>query len=238
MRINEYIKDWCEENYHIEEEKFYTDNAEFQLKENLIKEWRRTAILYFFLIIIMFSLIQKCFDALFYSASVIFGLYTKTLNKYGNTPLMPDSIYLAVILMCILIKDDLPMAAQIIFSVFGIYLFINSGFIAPRKFRTLKKRMKKEYKRKEAEKEQKDKDFYYDFEKQYKQDRYYIPEKDIPKNDPLLEKARELFHGYSDNRELLKIRFRQLAKTYHPDNGGDEQLFQCIASVYEELAAT
>jgi DnaJ-class molecular chaperone len=38
-----------------------------------------------------------------------------------------------------------------------------------------------------------------------------------------------------ETKDMLKNRYRQLAKQYHPDNGGDEHMFQCVSEVYDEL---
>ena len=53
--------------------------------------------------------------------------------------------------------------------------------------------------------------------------------------DPNEELAKKLFEDFGDTFADLKKRYRQLAKKYHPDVGGDEEAFKAIVSKYETL---
>jgi len=49
-----------------------------------------------------------------------------------------------------------------------------------------------------------------------------------------MAKARILFDGHTDNIDDLRKEFKKLVKVYHPDTGGDEELFKAIQQVFEE----
>ena len=60
-----------------------------------------------------------------------------------------------------------------------------------------------------------------------------------PYNDPAYAEdvARYLLEGFASDPKQLKQRYRELAREYHPDNGGSNQLMQAINVVYDELCA-
>ena len=87
----------------------------------------------------------------------------------------------------------------------------------------------------EAEEEKEEQEAYKEWERGYKEYRYGLPEYDVPKDDPMLVEARKLFEGYTETLQMVKTRYRQLAKMYHPDKGGDTNFFQCVIEAYEEL---
>lgn len=95
--------------------------------------------------------------------------------------------------------------------------------------------MKKRMEEMAAEDDEKAQQAHARWESQYKSYRYGIPESTTATNDPMMEEARKLFVGFTENMHMLKTRYRQMAKQYHPDVGGDTKMFQCIVSVYEEL---
>lgn len=42
------------------------------------------------------------------------------------------------------------------------------------------------------------------------------------------------FHAWPESQQEIKTHFRELAKQYHPDAGGDTRKFQEISAAYEE----
>ena len=100
--------------------------------------------------------------------------------------------------------------------------------------------MKKRIIQEEDEEEQAAKESYAHWETGYKAFRYGLPEPEQKASnaDPAMIEARRLFEGYQNDKQMLKTRYRQLAKQYHPDKGGDTKLFQCIIDVYEEINKT
>ena len=95
--------------------------------------------------------------------------------------------------------------------------------------------MKEKVEKMEAEEEEAAKAQYSQWKRGYDSYRYGLPECETVNSDPMMDEARKLFEGFMTDKQVLKSRYRQLAKQHHPDRGGDERLMQCIIAVYEEL---
>ena len=50
------------------------------------------------------------------------------------------------------------------------------------------------------------------------------------------QRCLQLFQGSTTKKEDLKSKFLELAKQFHPDNGGDEGSFQYLQRCYELLS--
>ena len=138
-------------------------------------------------------------------------------------------------------KDELIRQANILgqmgFIIVGIIMFVVMMIIVPISLLKRKKQMEQIMKDFDAMQEEADKQSYEKFEYEYKSYRNGIPEMNDNMSDPAMKEARQFFEGYTATKEMLKSRFRFLAKKYHPDNGGDEILFQSISFVYDELTS-
>jgi hypothetical protein len=145
--------------------------------------------------------------------------------------------YIMLAILLFVTKGKMNMALQVLFALASMALYVYVTFIRPIRFIKTARRMKKKIEEEEQEEEQYAKQSYSQWENGYKAFRYGIPEPEqhADRTDPDMLKAKALFDGYCNDKQMLKTRYRQLAKQYHPDKGGDTKLFQCIVSVYEDI---
>jgi hypothetical protein len=241
MKINEYVKKWYDEDYDIRQEEFYVKNASWVAE----REWSSGGIKHgIFAGIVAITLLAESANNLpsailnsmlaLAILTVCFCFYA--MREYDESDWAGSkATYVLVLIFLLITKGKVGLPVQWIFAILGTMLYFYTTFYRPIKMRKIKKEMEQKIKEMEEEEERANKDSYSKWEEEYKAFRYGLPESDIPDGDPKLEEARNLFKGYDSTKDMLKTRYRHLAKQYHPDNGGDEYMFQCIIEVYEEL---
>ena len=244
MKNNEYVKKWYDESYDVRYEDFYMDNAYWVAGRQWIGGGIKNGI---FAIVVAFctfilygnghpTFAPAILGAFFGFAITSISFFIYAIREYDANDWQTSKIaYIFTFLFLIFTKGKVHVAIQWIFSIAGTGLYIYLSFVKPIQMFKVKREMKKKMKQMEEEEEAADKASYAKWEESYKAFRYGLPEFDIPTDDPMMIEARKLFEGYTDNKEMLKTRYRQLAKKAHPDNGGDEHMFACIIDVYEEL---
>lgn len=239
MLINEYVKRWYDESYDIREEEFYMDNAKYVIA----RSWQSGAIKHGILaaIIAVICLVAsheniEIVRALYVLASLTFAFFLFGVRQYdANDYITSRAMYVMILILMLWTKNKLPDIVQLMIGVAGVVLFVYLTIVKPIKAMAFKQKVKAKIKEEEEKEEQKNADSFDGWYREYKAYREGLPNFDIPEEDPMMQKARDLFKGYTDNAKMLKTRYRQLAKSEHPDNGGDEKMFSCIVDVYEEL---
>lgn len=243
MTINHYAKKWCEEDYDIRKEDFYMENAYYVAK----REWISAAIkhgiisLIISIAIFMFGGAADVFSGIL-GLFVNIGILTICFWLYGmrsidaNSPETGIVIYILTLIFLSLVKMKCGELVQMLFVVCTIPMYIYLTIVSPIKFKDVVNNIKKRIREEEEENARADKESYSKWESEYKAYRYGLPAGNIAYDNPLLKEARKLFDGYTSDRQMLKTRYRQLAKQYHPDRGGDTELFRCIIEIYEEFA--
>ena len=240
MTINKYVKQWYDENYDIRKEAFYVENARWVA----VRGWYNGGIIHGVvaaLVAVMYIFSHPIswaagFEALLLLSALTVAFLFYAINNYdANDKTTSLVIYVLTLLFLVLTKPHVSIVGQWIFIIGGLALYIYLTIIKPISLWKIKESLKHKMEEMEKEEEEADKKTYSQWESEYKSYRYGLPEYDIPTDDPALIEARKMFEGYTDSKEMLKNRYRQLAKQMHPDNGGDERMFQCISEVYEEL---
>ena len=244
MTVNVYVKKWCEEDYDIRKEDFYVENAYYVAgREWASSGWKHGVMS---LVIAYFvGYIGFCCDnpRCVLDALVTLGIFTVSYWLYGirnfnaNSPETGLIVYGMTLLFLFITKGKVSVATQILFAIPSCILFVFLAIVNPIKFSKVASHIKERMAQEEQEEARESTKRYSKWESQYKAFRYGLPESEqkVPDNDPNMVEARNLFAGYSNDKQMLKARYRQLAKQYHPDRGGDTKLFQCIIEVYEEL---
>jgi len=242
MTINSYVKKWCDEDYDVRKENFYMDNAYYVAE----REWAVAGLIHG-----LITLGISAFLAFFLPAAnahsfilelctnlgiftVCFWLYS--IRNFGANSL--DSalgIYILAALLLFITKGRIGDIEKFFFAFPAMALWTYLTFARFVSFVKMATKMKARIREEEQEEEKGAKDSYERWEQGYKAFRYGLPEKPIDTEDPLLIEARKLFEGYEQSKQMLKTRYRELAKKYHPDHGGSTEKFQCIISAYEEL---
>lgn len=239
MRINKYVREWYDESYDINQEDFYVENAKWTLAKEWIRGGRKngiiTAIICFFYYITHMYMETNLLDTLCILSALTFAYFFYAIRDYDYNDGMGVGIHISMLLFFKLTKPHVTVIGLWLFAIIGFVLYIYLTFVKPISLARVKASMKSKMKEKEENEEQTDRENYKQWESAYKSYRYGLPEQDIRKGDPLYEEAKKLFDGYTATKELLKNRYRMLAKKYHPDNGGDENMFQYISKVYDDL---
>lgn len=246
MTINVFVEKWCHTEYDPSQEDFYVANARYVVNRGWLKG-TFVNIAISIIASLIFSSITHSAAALGYAvgaAAIAYILYG--LNNYWFDNIVRGvSAYVFTLAFLVWTWFRIPGVLQIIFSVIGILIFVLSSFYILK--RTFKERaaFKKLSDEKEDYFNQKDADEFNQWKNEfYSQfDWYKSNESSTDDNydneyvsppDPLVQKAIELFDGYLTSYETLKKRYRQLALKYHPDVGGDEELFKRIVAFYED----
>ena len=241
MTVNEYVKQWCNEEYDVRKEDFYVENA-FYVAE---REWASggfkhgmiALVLAFFAPFVGGNTILEAIlsNCMFIGAlTICFWLYG--IREYdANSCATSKPIYVMTFLALLALKSLTPVVLHWVFAIVSMGLYVYLTFVRPIKFRSVAAAMKKRILKEEEEAEEASKQSYARWESDFKSQRYGLPSGNMDVEDPLMKEAKQLFDGYATDKHVLKSRYRQLMKTHHPDRGGDEKLCQCIIAVYEEL---
>lgn len=241
MTVNNYVKQWCDEDYDVNKEDFYVSNAYYIAD----REWAVSAFKHgiFALLVavgtVLFSNNPNVFNNIIMAISNL-GILTICFWFYGirnynaNSIETSVGIYVMVAILLFITRAKLPTFCNVIFSIASIPFYIYLTFVMPCKFLKIARIMKKKIIADEQEEEETSKQSYHQWTNSYNASRYGLPSSDEQQSQQMLQ-ARQLFDGYATNKQMLKTRYRQLAKQYHPDKGGNTVLFQCIVAVYEEL---
>ena len=243
MIINKYVQQWCEEDYDVRKEEFYIHNAYYVVG----RQWADSGF------------VHRWFGLLFFALSWFWNL-----NCQSTAPMIHGFAITGILAICFwlrgllefdanetsdsgliykmglvffwFLKQRLSLVGIVVLAIVGMFFYVKCAWVDPIRFNiTTRKEMEARLDDETKEEEKAEQEAYKEWERGYKEYRYGLPEYDVPKDDPLLAEAKGLFEGYDENKHMLKTRYRQLAKMYHPDKGGDTNLFQCIIEVYEEL---
>ena len=243
MTINKHVKDWWTEDYDVKYEDFYVENAKWIFEEpwvnGRVKKILLTVALsigYAQINIQNWGSLEGALGYLLYGfAMFTIAQFFYVIREYDANDSMSTIFYIAIVITFLTLKNHFSMLAILLFALIAAVAFAYMFFVRPLQSMKFKRHMEERMEQMEREEEEADKQSYKNWEAKYKAYRQGIPEADVTNDDPILEEAKKLFTGYTDTKEMLKSRYRILAKKYHPDNGGDEHMFQCISMVYEEL---
>ena len=247
MVINQYFRTWCDEEYDVAKEDFYESNARYIAD----REWILSGIKHgVFILIFAFisyivsgceSVVQGALSTLVNTGILtvaywFFGIRTYDANDADSGIL----VYFLVVVFLFLTKNKVGDLIKIIFAIPANVLYLYLCFYRPIRFIPFARKMRKMIKEEELEEEKRDSEFYNQWKAGYNAFREELPpadEEDVVevKEDPRYNEARAMFDGFCDNKQMLKARFRQLAKEHHPDRGGDTRMFQIILDVYDNL---
>lgn len=241
MTVNEYVKKWCDEDYDVRKEEFYVENAYYVAK----REWSISGFkhgIFAIIVSVIFSFFTSTTTTdIFLNSLLYLGILTVCFWFYGirnydaNSVETSVAIYVLMLILLLFTKNKVPEFLLYIFTVVSFVLFVYLSIYKPIRFIGIKKKMKQRILEEETEEENNSKDSYAKWQHAYKAYRYGLPEGHVESSNPLLDKARSLFEGYTNTKQMLKTRYRALAKEYHPDLGGDAETFRCIIEVYEQL---
>lgn len=259
MTVNKYASDWVTENYDFEEDKFYTNHARYTVYRKWAKGFEYHTITCFVIAFLLSLLVDQVEDkiALFFCTGAIMGVaflsYALCAYGAGHTA-RGTSTYIVFIFSTFHFLNSLnnrglmnaiSLAASLVYIAAACYFIFKAW--------TIKREMKEDVKAKEARDDQKEQEAYnnarradyeathqsescyeqeYAYQNQYQQQSYEAPKKEV---NPKQEEAMKLFEGYDTDAKTLKIRYRELARKYHPDHGGDTELMTFINNAYEEL---
>lgn len=245
MIINEYAKRWCEEDYDIRKEDFYIKNA-YWIE---LRNWTKGALKHIAIPILVFigsfalcaaenGTLNGLYNGLINSGIMTIAFWFYGIRKYdANCDLTDKTAYVTTAVALFLTRNRLPVWFNWIFAVATLALFVYISIVRPIRYFITKKEIKRKIAEEEKEKDDASKQSYGKWQEGYKAFRYGLPEGNVSNDDPKLKEAKDLFEGYTSDKQTLKTRYRQLAKKHHPDMGGDEDLFKCIIQIYEELNA-
>lgn len=229
MTINRYTEAWCYEKYATDREDFFVDNAYYVLD----REWNnicRKVMLFAPLVYVVFKQLGKQ-TALGLAAVLVFTYFMYGVRKIdaNDVEMKRPSLLLAGVLIWSLFK--LPDIAIQIFIGINIALYVYMVFFKTAHYRKNKKRVEQNIEDEDYKEEEEAKKYYSSWKEHAHEEPKTEPQ--VNHTDPLEIEAEKLFYGYTDNKDILKTRYRQLAKTHHPDHGGNEELFKRINNYYE-----
>lgn len=243
MTINGYAKKWCEEDYDVRREDFFVDNAYYVAKREWVFGGLKHGIFALLIAVATMILSNSGFFDNLLMALVLSGIATTCFVFYGirsyNANSMETALgyYILLAILGLLTIGRVDTWIKIVFAILSFVIWVYFTIVNPILFIKVAKSMKERIIQEEMEDERKDKQSYSKWEHDYKAYRYGLPEAEpVDTSDPVMKHARELFTDFGDTKAALKARYRQLAKQYHPDKGGDTHLFQCIITVYEDIA--
>ena len=229
MTINRYTEAWCYEQYTHDREEFFVDNAYYVLDREWNDICRKVMIFAPLAYIVTQTLGVQM--ALGFAAVVVFTYFMYGVRKIdaNDVDMKHPSLILAGFLIWSLFK--LPDILIQIFIGVNIALYIYMVFFKTANYKKNRKRVEQNIDEEDYREEEEAKRYYSSWKEHA--DEEPTPEPKVDKTDPLEIEAEKLFYGYTDNKDILKTRYRQLAKTHHPDHGGNEELFKRINNLYE-----
>lgn len=238
MTINIYAKKWVEEDYDMKNEAFYLENAKWMIERIWITGCIKRGIK-----ILLFATIYGAFssDIATFISNTLFALTPLSIAEFfyliRKCEADPCSgiMYFASLILCFITKPFMVGVLLMPFQLIGMLIFAYIVAIRPIIALKQKKIMKQKMEEMENFEEEQDKKNYSKWEYEYNSYRNCLMEHRDEITESMMKEASELFEGYTSTRTLLKSRYHQLAKEYHPDCGGDEKRFQCISCVYEKL---
>lgn len=230
MTINRYTEAWCYEKYTPDRESFFVDNAYYVLD----REWNSICnkVMVFAPLACMVMQTLGLQTALGFAAVVVFTYFMYGVRKIdaNDVDMKHPSLWLAGFLCWSLFK--LPDIVIQIFIGINIVLYIYMAFFKTAHYKKNRKRVEQHIDEEDYREEEETKKYY----SSWKKNSYSEPVDEQPQvnnADPLELEAEKMFYGYTDNKDILKTRYRQLAKIHHPDHGGNEELFKRINNFYE-----
>lgn len=232
MEINEYVYKWCMEDYDPKDESFYAANARYVIA----KAWGLGSLWHIIFSLAVSMLLTVVLGLPPIRAIAILGCCMIAFKIYGvhrydmNIEENPYIEYVVSFLFLFFMHFKFAIVRLLLIPI-ACYMFLREIQTIVEYFAMAKilEDMIDEMGEKEKEKE---KAQYKQWEKQYNQERYNLPS---VSDDLLMNKAFDLFNGYTENKNALKKRYRELAKEYHPDHGGDAELFKRISTAYNDL---
>ena len=230
MTINRYAEAWCYEKYTIDREDFYVSNAYYVLD----REWNdicRKVMIFAPLVYIIAKAAWDVQIALGLAAVLVATYFMFGVRKIdaNDTDMKHPSLFLATVLGWSVFK--LPNLAVQIFIGLNIILYVYMVFFKTANYRKNRKRVEKSIEEEDYKEEEEAKKYYSSWKEHANEESASEPK--VNNIDPLEAEAEKLFYGYTENKDILKTRYRQLAKIHHPDHGGNEELFKCINNYYE-----
>jgi hypothetical protein len=242
MTINEYVKKWCDEDYDIRKEDFFIKNAYYVAQ----REWGVGGLKHGIAALIIAGLLSFVINAseiISYNILEFFvnlGIFTACFYLYAvkeydeNDTGVSIVSYIMLAVLLFIAKGKVNDTIKVLYSIIMFLMYIYVSVVNPIRLLFIKKAIKEDMLREEGEEYKNAQQNYSSWENEYKAHRYGLPQAEMSRDDPIMIEARKLFDGYKESKQMLKTRYRQLAKQYHPDKGGDTKLFQYIVSVYEE----
>lgn len=229
MTINRYTEAWCYEQYTPDREDFFVDNAYYVLDREWNDICRKVMIFAPLAYIVMQTLGIQI--ALGFAAVVVFTYFMYGVRKVdaNDTEMKHPSLFLAGFLVWSLF--ELPGIVINVFIAINIVLYIYMVFFKTAHYKKNRKRVEQNIDEEDYREEEEAKRYYSSWKEHVNDEP--IDEPQVNATDPLELEAERLFNGYTDNKDILKTRYRQLAKTHHPDHGGNEELFKRINNYYE-----
>ena len=247
MNVNVYVEKWCHTEYDPTQEDFYVANARYVVNRGWLKGTLINIAISIVASLIFFAITHSAFAFGYIVGAVTIAFILYGLNNYWFDDIFRGVLaYVFTLGFLIWTWFRIPDVLRIILSVIGILIFVLSSFYILK--RTLKERaaFNKLSDEQEDYFNQKDADDFNQWKNEfYSQFDWYEnaatddnndnnDNETISPPDPLVQQAIELFEGYLTSYETLKKRYRQLALKYHPDVGGDEELFKRIVAFYED----
>lgn len=262
MRVNEYYKKWCNEDYPIGKEKYMIKNAKYVFS----RAWAKASLIHGIAILLpatlfatwvkdvpgiddilllgnipLLRLIAIYADIPLLRVFAILGIFTfafavcaaRSLND--NSPDSNVGFYIVFSILGLIAVPKLKVWEQITFAVLSEVVYIFLTFVLPIYHFKAWRGFSKVDIDMETEKERRQEEAYNNWKKQYNQTNAGIPDQNAQQENPIFAQIREWFEGFTSDPQTLKSRYRNLAKQYHPDQGGDEEMFVSIRYIYEEL---
>ena len=244
MTINDYAKFWCQDNFDMENEHFYIENARDIVRRPWFGGlWHGLLAVFGYFIWTVFTNSTGTAKVLFGAMNVAFLFYAMLKYVYNDSSNATFVYGAAVIFLYNYIKNT-AIVIQNLFTFVGVILFVITAIVIPIRVKIKNKRFEEMPIDKHAEAFDSEADEFEAWKRKY-YDSYtnteyssddtmessYIP-------NPYDEQARELFADFGSTYQELKKQYRKLAMKYHPDKGGDEEMFKAIVKEYETIKAS
>lgn len=254
MKTNTDARVWCSENYNSSQEAFYIFNA----KKLIVEEWRIAwmhALTTLFIAIAGFLLGLMADPLVFFASTQIgflmYGILTYSHNDQGAGMLA----YASTLIFWTKYLKEVSEVVRTVYIVVGIVLFVCS-FITEINYKKVLGSYTQTAQRQWANDEEEFEAWKRKYYTGYSRDASYSAKQNNSsktndyQNDThqtydnqrptgiYAEKAQALFADYGTTYNDLKKKYRKLAMTYHPDRGGEHDMFVAIVAEYEYLKET
>lgn len=233
MTYNHYASNWVNDDYDFNNETFYVENARDLIRRPWMKGAIHGGIAIAAFIAVMLLGGPFLTAALLVSAMQIGFLLFAVLCYFHNDIKTSKRAYIASLVVFFFGAYHHP-AAMIPICVVGAVLFVIFAIIVP--INVYQAHKKFEAIPDDGPHWESDADEFEAWKRQFfNQDAYQESAEPSYMPDPNEELAAELFSDYGTTFAELKKRYRKLAKEYHPDHGGEEEVFKAIVRKYEIL---